>query len=474
MIQLSRNYSLPEKREDDLAIKIIGVGGAGSNALDRIVLDGMEHAEMIAINTDVQSLASSVATHKLQIGRAVTRGLGAGGDPELGYNAAKESADEIREALQGARMVFVCTGLGGGTGSGAAPFVAQLGHESGALVLAFATLPFAFEGKRRSAQAMEALQEFHRVADAVICFENDRMGDIVLPKAGIHQAFAVADTTISQSVRAIVNVVRRPGLIRIGFDELLSALRSQNSRCLFGFGESDSDNRAHEALALALKNPLMNRGKMLNEAQALLVHITGGPGMTLTEVEIVMQELNRHVEDHTQILFGTSVDGKMGERLSVTLISSLSSDGVAQTAPLRTMQFSPPEEKTSRTTTAAEPVQEIESPVVAEIQEFVAHESDVEPPLGEAVLAMEEPTPPPVPIKKERKPVVRREEVPLPDAPELIAPVPAKKEKSPHTRQEVMQFEPVTRGRFEKSEPTIEEGEDLDVPTFLRKNARVK
>ncbi len=156
------------------------------------------------------------------------------------------------------------------------------------------------------------------------------MGDIVLPKAGIHQAFAVADTTISQSVRAIVNVVRRPGLIQIGFDELLSALRSQNSRCLFGFGESDSDNRAHEALALALKNPLMNRGKMLTDARHVLVQISGGPGMTLTEVEIVMQELNRHVEDHTQILFGTSVDGKMGNRLSVTLISSLSAEGSAQ------------------------------------------------------------------------------------------------------------------------------------------------
>src|SRR5713101_438353 len=128
MIQLSRNYSLPEKKEDDFAIKIVGVGGAGANALDRIVLDGMEHAEMIAVNTDVQSLASSVATQKVQLGRAMTRGLGTGGDPEVGYAAAQESADEIREVLKGARMVFVCAGLGGGTGSGAAPFVAHMAH----------------------------------------------------------------------------------------------------------------------------------------------------------------------------------------------------------------------------------------------------------------------------------------------------------------------------------------------------------
>ena len=155
MIQLSRNYTLPEKQDDDLAIKIIGVGGAGSNALDRIVLDGMERVDLIAANTDVQSLASSVATQKVQLGRAVTRGLGAGGDPELGFNAANESADEIREILHGARMVFVCVGLGGGTGSGAAPCIAQMARESGALVVAFATLPFAFEGKRRNAQASE-------------------------------------------------------------------------------------------------------------------------------------------------------------------------------------------------------------------------------------------------------------------------------------------------------------------------------
>ncbi len=487
MIQLSRNYSLPEKKEDDLAIKIIGVGGAGANALDRIVLDGMEHAETIVVNTDVQSLASSVATQKVQIGQEVTRGLGAGGDPELGYNAAKESAGELRETMEGARMVFVCAGLGGGTGSGAAPLVAEMAHDSGALVVAFATMPFAFEGKRRTAQAMEALTELQRVADAVVCFENDRMGDIVLPKAGIHQAFAVADTTISQSVRAIVNVVRRPGLIRIGFDELIAALRGQNSRCLFGFGESDSDNRAHEALALALKNPLMNKGKMLTDAQSVLVQISGGPGMTLTEVEIVMQELNRHVEDHTQILFGTSVDGKMGNRMSVTLISSLSADGVVPAAPMRTIKK--PERKAVAPVIEPEPVYEPEPTFEAEPARVpIATEyatpapepvASLLPEAAEEPLAEEVPEPVmdeeaalaaemPAPVRKIRKPVVKTEPEPSPEA------APAKKDKFVHARQEVMQFEPVTRGRFEKSEPTIVEGQDLDVPTFLRKNVRVK
>jgi cell division protein FtsZ len=482
MIQLSRNYSLPEKKEDDFAIKIIGVGGAGANALDRIVLDGMEHAEMIAVNTDVQSLASSVATRKVQIGRQITRGLGAGGDPELGYDAAQESADELREAMQGARMVFVCAGLGGGTGSGAAPCVVQMAHETGALVVAFATLPFTFEGKRRTAQATEALQELQRVSDAVVCFENDRMGDIVLPKAGIHQAFAVADTTISQSVRAIINVVRRPGLIQIGFDELLSALRGQNSRCLFGFGESDSDNRAHEALALALKNPLMNRGKTLADARCVLVQISGGPGMTLTEVEIVMQELNRHVEDHTQILFGTSVDGKMGNRLSVTLISSLSAEGSAQPAPMRTARM-PAREKTVEAQIAVEPVSpppatEYATPVIPESIEVSFPEPQGETRMDQLEAEKEGVASPiaeiaPPPVRKERKAASAKNPEREPE-PAPAKPLPAKKDKFVHTRQEMMQFEPVTRGRFEKSEPTIVEGQDLDVPTYLRKNLRVK
>ena len=464
MIQLSRNYSLPEK-EEDLSIKIIGVGGAGSNALDRIVLDGMEYADLIALNTDVQSLASSVATQKVQLGRAITRGLGTGGDPELGYAAAQESADEIREVLKGARMVFVCAGLGGGTGSGAAPFVAHMAHENGALVVGFATLPFSFEGKRRGIQAEESLARLQQLSDAVVCFENDRMGDIVLPKAGIHQAFAVADVTISQSVRSIVNVIRRPGLIRIGFDDLLVALRSKNGRCLFGFGESDTDNRAHEAIARALKNPLMDRGRMLENARAVLVQVAGGPGMTLSEVEIVMQELGRHIEDHTQIIFGTAVDGKMGNRLSVTLISSLATGPeIEKDSPPATPKIVElPQALAAVPPPPAEPQPVFEPPSVEQPQ-VAASLSEGSPSFSstdfqpeQIPVHEEQEIIAPVPVRKERKeaPVVR-------------------KEKRVQARQEVMQFEPVTRGRFEKSEPTIVEGQDLDVPTYLRKNVRVK
>ena len=512
MIQLNRNYNLPEKAIEDIPIKVVGVGGAGTNVLDRIVLDGLDKADLIAINTDVQSLASSVAARKVQLGRTVTRGLGAGGDPEVGYNAAYESADEIRQALTDARIIFVCSGLGGGTGSGAAPAVAQVARENGSLVLGFATLPFTFEGKRRLAQANEALAKLRENCDAVICFENDRMGDLVAPKAGIHQAFAVADATVSQSIRSIISLIQRPGLIRIGFDDLLAALRSPSGRCLFGFGESDSDNRAHDALTQALKNPLMDRGRMLADAANVLVQVSGGPGMTLTEVEILMQELGRHVRDNTQIIFGTAVDSRMGNRLSVTLISSLAcEDEEPIVVPAKQKQPASRKTKPAPVPVEPEPIapaapvweepEEIAAPVVAEepaVEPAPAEQTAfiselIEPAEPEpAPLAPVWPEPieavAPAPIEEEL-PAARvaeepeEEESPLPPQPRVI--LPKKKptifkepkpvaEKRPLAKQEVMQFEPVTRGRFEKSEPTIVEGQDLDVPTFLRKNVRVK
>jgi cell division protein FtsZ len=473
MIQLSKNCKLPEREPEAIPIKVIGVGGAGANVLDRIVLDGLETADMIAMNTDVQSLASSVATSKVQLGRAITRGLGAGGDPELGYNAAVESADEIRQAVADARMIFICAGLGGGTGSGAAPVVAQLAREAGSLVIAFATLPFSFEGKRRAAQAQEAFARLHDIADAVICFENDRMGDMVAPKAGIHQAFATADVTISQSVRSIVSLIQRPGLIRIGFDDLLSALRSRNGRCVFGFGESDSDNRAHDALKQALKNPLMDRGRMLADAAHVLVQVAGGPGMTLSEVEILMKELGRHINDQTQIIFGTAVDGRMGNRLSVTLISALDAEGEVE-----------PKQISITPVATAPPV--VEPPPVWEPHVDPQLSVPPEPALPvvdpmadpENLIQFEEPpAPPPQEIPRHEPEIVKAEQPPRlivpkkrPMAPKEPKPVVHKIE----AKQEVMQFEPITRGRFEKSEPTIVEGQDLDVPTFLRKNIRVK
>jgi cell division protein FtsZ len=330
---------------------------------------------------------------------------------------------------------------------------------------------------------------------------------MVAPKAGIHQAFAVADSTISQSVRSIISLIQRPGLIRIGFDDLLATLRSPSGRCLFGFGESDSDNRAHDALTQALKNPLMDRGRMLADAANVLVQVSGGPGMTLTEVEMLMQELGRHIRDNTQIIFGTAVDSRMGNRLSVTLISSLASEdeepipvpvktaavkkpaAKKQTAPPPVVEPEPEPEPVAEAVIPVwpEPI-EIPKTIEADLQvpteiehaafisDLVEHE-EVAPaasaPVEEEVPVAELPEEPefeePAPPSQTR--VILPRKKPLPFKEPAPAPV---AEKKPQAKQEMMQFEPVTRGRFEKSEPTIVEGQDLDVPTFLRKNVRVK
>ena len=308
------------------AVKIIGVGGAGANMLDRIALDGMEGAELLACNTDVRTLTSSVAPEKIQLGRNLTRGLGSGGDPSLGNQAAEEAELEIRDALRDRKIIFICVGLGGGTGSGAAPLIAQLARDEGAFTVVFATTPFNFEGARRREQAENALAELSTLANALITFDNTRMGELVLAKQGVHEAFSAADRMVSESIRAVTRIVMRPGLVNIGLDDLMAALSSPKSRCLFGSGIAHGENRAQQALKNALVSPLLDRGSLLNDTDTVLVHVCGGEDMTLYELELLMRGLSKHVPETAQILFGTSVDPAMAESLSVTLVSSLPED----------------------------------------------------------------------------------------------------------------------------------------------------
>jgi cell division protein FtsZ len=459
MVQLNQQYDRESNRGEPIRVKIIGIGGAGSNILDRVMLDGIDEADLVAINTDVQSLTASVAAHKVQLGRNLTRGLGSGGDPELGFAAAEEAIDEIRSVLQGGTMIFLSVGLGGGTGSGAVPLVAQIAKEENALVLAFAALPFSFEGRRRCAQAQESLMQLRAVADAVVCFENDRMAEITLPRMGIHEAFTAADLTISQSIRSVAALLQRPGLLHIGFDDVCAVLRKGDARALFGYGEADGENRAHEALAKALKNPLMNRGALLEEAFHAIINICGGADVTLGEVQIIMEELNRHINDQTQLFMGIGIETRMGNRLSVSILSSLNNSAAKPVIPLP-----------KKSVYALEPI------------------STPEPSMPAAISA-----PPPMAAlpdrttTSERAPESSREELMIPRTEsEPQRPVPVRAAAKPDSKtqatapkkaevkQETLQFEPVSRGRFEKSEPTIIDGQDLDVPTFLRKNVKVR
>ncbi len=435
------NAPLPSTKSDPTAdrikVKVVGIGGAGSNVLDRLILDEVVDVDLVSCNTDVQSLASSVATQKVQLGRTLTRGLGAGGDPEIGFAAAEEAAADISAATEGTPLVFLVAGLGGGTGSGAAPLVAKLARERGALVLACVTLPFSFEGRRRREQAAESLRAIQTYADAVICFENDRMGEVVLPTAGVHDAFGRTDQVLGQCVRSVIDLVQRRGLIRLGFDDLLTALRNHDSRCLFGYGEAEGHDRAALAVDEALRSPLMDGGMLLPRVAHVLVNITGGGDLTLAEIQGLMQALHHRIADNAQVLFGATVDPHFNGRLGVTVIGSLPAGSFPREEPA-TPAIAP--------AAAQGPLRPVPAAALRQ------------PPV--AALRVPERFSPPTP------PASRPE-------PPRTAPPPARAPATPpEPPPPAPAPEPVYRGRFERSEPTIVDGEDLDVPAFLRKGLK--
>lgn len=327
MVEYDRSALREDTPAPVLRTCIIGIGGAGGNVLDRITLDRTVEAKLVAVHTDIRVLSHSMAPVKIQLGADLMRGVGAGGDPELGRESAVFSREEIRQEIEGHDIIFICTGLGGGTGSGAAPVIAEIAKSTGALVLVTATMPFNFEGRRRLTQAEESLKQLQKRADALVLFENNRMGELSLPKDGIQKAFAQADQLIAQSLRAVSTIVTLPGLVKLGLDDLTAALSTSDGRCLFGFGEARGQNRGSEALKRALKSPLIDQGRLLHQTRTLLVHIAGGESLTLVEVDSIMKQLGRHVPDQTHILFGVAVDARLGDSVSVTLISSL---GLAQ------------------------------------------------------------------------------------------------------------------------------------------------
>jgi cell division protein FtsZ len=327
MVEYDRHALKESIEPGSLKTCIVGVGGAGGNVLDRITLDRTVDAKLVCVHTDIRVLGHAMTPHKLQLGVELMRGVGAGGDPDLGREAAVFSREQIREAVDGHDIIFICTGLGGGTGSGAAPVIADIAKSTGALVFLTATMPFSFEGKRRLKQAEESLEQLQKRADALILFENNRMGELTLPKDGIQKAFTQADQLIAQSLRAVSTILTTPGLVKLGLDDLTAALNTSNGRCLFGFGEARGQNRGSEAVKRALKSPLIDQGRLLHQTKTLLVHIAGGESLTLLEVDAIMKQLGKNVPDQTHILFGVAVDPKLGDSVCVTLLSSL---GLAQ------------------------------------------------------------------------------------------------------------------------------------------------
>jgi len=490
----------PQQTIPESSVKIVGLGGAGSNMLDRATLDGLSGAEMLCINTDMRTLTSSVASEKIQIGRNLTKGLGAGGDPEVGLKAAHESEQEIRDAFRDRKMVFLCVGLGGGTGSGAAPLICRLARAEGAFVVVFATMPFTFEGGRRREQAETSLNELAVLANALVTFDNNRMGELVVAKQGIHEAFAAADRMIAESVKAVTRLVMRPGLINVGLDDLISALNTTRSRCLFGSGIAKGENRTQKALENTLSSPLLDEGSLLADATTVLVHVCGGESLTLYEVELLMQGLSKHIPDSAHVLFGAAVDPGMGESLSITLVSALPEDKLIATEEVEDAVDTEPilvsaDESEVDDVVGDEPKdkvvekEEVVESVEETEEEIFGSELMIGDDLGEASELMQDDSIETTDHESEASEQSAEYFEKNTTADELVAendqedkelpPVGifSKKEEDGSTpsrskaknSQAELELDGAPKGKFEGESPNVMDGEDLDIPPFLRK-----
>src|SRR5215467_3853221 len=300
-------------------IKVVGVGGGGTNAVNRMVDAGLSGVEFIAVNTDAQALMICDADVKIHIGSAATRGLGAGADPAVGLAAAQESRDELKEALKGADMIFITAGEGGGTGTGAAPVVAELGRELGALTVGVVTRPFGFEGRKRSQQAEQGIESLRDKLETLIVIENDRLLQVVEKQTTVVDAFRMADDVLRQGVQGITDLITVPGLVNLDFADVRTIMREAGS-ALMGIGSASGENRAAEAARAAVSSPLLESS--IEGATGILLNITGGPDIGLFEVNEAAEVVTSAADPNANIIFGAVIDEAMGDEVRVTVIAT--------------------------------------------------------------------------------------------------------------------------------------------------------
>lgn len=300
-------------------IKVIGVGGGGVNAVNRMVESGLRNIEFIAANTDSQALLLSEADLKLDIGRQLTRGLGAGSNPEIGRQAAEDHRAEIEEALRDADMVFITAGEGGGTGTGAAPVIAEIAQSLGVLTIAIVTRPFRFEGKPRAQQAEEGIRQLRGKVDTLIVIPNDRLLSVAAPDTTMLDAFKIADDVLLHAVRGVTEIITVPGMINTDFADVKTVLAGAGT-AIMGVGMSTGEGRAVNAARAAITSPLLETS--IDGARGILLHIVGGPGMTLTEVNEAAEIIHSVADDDANIIFGSVTDPSIGESIRVTVIAA--------------------------------------------------------------------------------------------------------------------------------------------------------
>jgi cell division protein FtsZ len=380
-------------------VRIIAIGNAGDALLGALAPAEFAGAELVAINTDPAALAVSVAPIKIHLENKLFRGLGSGGDPDRGRALAEEQFSTLKSACEGAHVVFILAGLGGGAGSGISPILAKAAHEAGALVLAFVTLPFECEGNRREAQAQTALEQLKSAADGVICLPSQKIFKLIDENSTLIETFQVTGGFLIEGVRGVWSLLTRPGLIQVHFGELCALLRDRHAENAFAFVETSGPGRAREAVEKILTHPLLDEGRALAESDAVLVSLTAGKDLTMAEINRVMEQVKRQC-GHAQLVMGAAVDAGLKEKLGVTVIAATSTAPASSVTP-RTENRNPAAGSVGhREASAARP--------------------------------------------RARRPGAKAVQTQLP-------------------------LTIITKGRFDKSEPTLHRGEDLDVPTFIRR-----
>ncbi|MBI5770315.1 MAG: cell division protein FtsZ [Verrucomicrobia bacterium] len=405
----------------NIAIKLVGVGGAGSNAVDRLKMENLERLQLAVINTDYQALASSPVQDKVLIGLGVTRGLSAGGDPELGREAAEADREKIAAVVKDCDLVFLVAGMGGGTGSGAAPVVAEVAAEAGALVIAFVTLPFSCEGGRRMKQAEEGLRALRQVCDAVIPLPNDVLLQVTADNEAMLASFARADEWIGRGVKSIWAMLFKTGLINVDFATLRQAFGQRGGKTLFGLGEGSGENAVAATIESLKLCPLLHTPEGSRRADRMLVNLIGGTDLSLPKVTELMNAIAEQFGRDSHIIMGAVIDEAMAGRVEVCVLGTSDVGG----------RMLPPRRPVAKVSTRPPFAPKLDTPT--------AHRP--------ANLA----------------PVERETERPL------ATPGAAAK-----AAQEEFGFGEVeSRGFFEKSERNLFDGQDLDVPTYLRKGIRI-
>jgi cell division protein FtsZ len=423
----SAQIPAPAVQKKSLCVKVFGVGNAGRSVLGLLIQGGLPGAGFAVVNTDAQSLPASAEFEEVNLETKLLRGLGTGGDPERGRALAEEQLPKLKEMCQGNDVVLLVAGLGGGAGTGIGPVLARAAKESGALVLAFATLPFACEGARRQRLAQHGLAELKAAADGVICLPNQKVFKFIDENTSIVETFHITAELLADAVRGVWRLLTHTGLIEIHFADLAALLRDRHVESSFAVAEAMGPTRSREVMDKLLAHPMLDGGQILSESDAVLVSLMGGPDLTMAEVNRVMEQINRHCE-HTHVVMGAVVDEAFRERLSVTLIAA------------RRVADAPPE-----ASAAASEAEQLDT-------QLLSASSGARP--GSRFL-------PPAPT------------LPPDQVEQLLARQTGRQARSRKARDRMLQsqlpLEIISKGRFDKSEPTIHKGEDLDVPTYVRR-----